>query len=155
MSTDHLDEDALIACVDLVGRTGATGFQIGYLHDDVPADQAGWWAHAQYRGARLSAQDHKSPTDAADALARRLLEGAKCAHCGGLVALSDAGAVAYESHLVDGTPWTVEQARAAGQCRWTRAGRRWERGCEQRKPHGRPLFSRSQPRRTTRRQRRS
>jgi len=43
----NLDEDALIAAADLVGRTGATGFEIGYLHDDVPAEKAGWYAHAQ------------------------------------------------------------------------------------------------------------
>ncbi len=32
----NLDEDALIAATDLVGRTGAKEFQIGYLNDDPP-----------------------------------------------------------------------------------------------------------------------
>ncbi len=44
----NLDQDAVTACADLVGRTGATNFTIGYLHDDVPPDQAAWYAHAQF-----------------------------------------------------------------------------------------------------------
>lgn len=39
----------MIACVDLVGRCGAREFEIGYLHDDVPVAQAGWYASAFYR----------------------------------------------------------------------------------------------------------
>lgn len=125
----EIDEDAIIACADLVGRAGATGFQIGYLHDDVPAEEAGWYAHAQYRGARVIAEDHPGPVEAAEALARRLLTGAKC-RCGRLVALSDHGALAYGARLVDGSTWTPEQAAKAGQCRWTRNGRTWTPGCD-------------------------
>jgi hypothetical protein len=126
----NLDEDALVACVDLVGRTGATGFEIGYLHEDVPAEQAGWYAHAQLRGARIIVEDHRGPVEAADALARRLLSGAKC-RCGRLVALSDRGAFAYtKAHTVDGQSWTAEQAAAVGQCRWRRVAARWQMGCK-------------------------
>lgn len=125
----NLDEDAVAAAADLVGRTGATGFEIGYLHDDVPVEQAGWYAHAQYRGGRITVQDQPGPTEAAEALARRLLTGAKC-RCGRLVSLSDHGAVAYKSTtMADGTKWTAKQAEKAGLCRWTRRGRRWEMGC--------------------------
>jgi hypothetical protein len=126
----NLDEDALIAAADLVGRTGATRFEIGYLHDDVPAEQAGWYAHAQYKGARITAEDHRGPVDAAEALARRLLTGGKCAKCGKLIALSGSGAFAYHAPVMtDGTRWTADDAAAAGQCRWTRTGPRWEAGC--------------------------
>jgi hypothetical protein len=128
-----VDDDAVIAAADLVGRSGATGLEIGYLHDGVPVDQADWYAHAQYRGARITVEHHPGPVAAAEALARRILEGGKCAHCGGLVALSDAGAVAYtRAHTLDGAEWNAEQAAAAGQCRWRRSGRRWESGCETR-----------------------
>lgn len=123
------DEDAIKACADLVGRTGATGFELGFLHDDVPIDQAGWYAHAQYEGARVTSSDHPGPVEAADALARRLLNGARC-RCGRLVALSDLGATAYDAHMADGSFWTTQQAAAAGQCRWRRLGPRWARGCE-------------------------
>src|SRR6202035_2515601 len=37
------DEDAVKACADLVGRTGAKSFECGYLRDNVPAEQAGWY----------------------------------------------------------------------------------------------------------------
>lgn len=104
---DYLNEDIVIACAALVDRAGASAFEIGYLHDDVPVDQAGWYAHAQYQGARIIAENHQSPTGAALALAERLLAGATC-RCRRLVVLSDGG---------DG-------------CRWRLAGRRWEPGCD-------------------------
>lgn len=126
----NLDEDALIAAADLVGRTGAKGFEIGFVHDDVPVEEAAWYAHAQYQGARITEEGHTGPVQAAEALARRLLEGGKCTKCGGLVALSSRGAVVYPgSKLSDGTPWGVPEARAARQCRWTRMGDRWVAGC--------------------------
>lgn len=125
-----LDQDAVIATADLVGRTGATEFEIGYLHDDVPMEEAGWYATAVFRGAKIIEDDHRGPTEAAEALARRLLSGARC-KCGALVALSDHGAVAFDNvAMADGSRWSAEEARMAGQCRWTRMGPRWKRACE-------------------------
>lgn len=126
----HFDEDALTAAADLVGRSGAQAFELGYLHDDVPHEDASWWASATFRGTKLIEEGHRGPAEASEALARRILTGAKCTHCGGLVALSDQGAVAFNGRMADGTTWTVEQARAAGQCRWRRMGATWVRGCE-------------------------
>ena len=124
----NLDEDALFAAVDLVGRTGAKEFQVGYLNDDPPHQ---WYAHARYKGIRITEDDHKGPIEAAEALARRLLSGGKCTKCSGLIALSDSGALIYESAtLTDGTKWTAKDAKATAQCRWTRLGRRWEAGCQ-------------------------
>ncbi len=123
-----LDEDAVIACADLVGRTGATEFQIGYLSDTAPHQ---WYAHARYKGARISADDQPGPVEAADALSRRLLTGAQCQHCKGLVTLSNDGAPAYSrAHLVDGTPWNAEESGGASSCRWRRMGPKWTMGCE-------------------------
>lgn len=102
----HVNDDILAACIDLVERTGSTGFEIGYLHDDVPIEQAAWWAHAAYQGARIAVENQTSPTNAALALAQRLLNGATC-RCGKLVTLSDT------------TPG----------CRWRLIGQRWEPGC--------------------------
>lgn len=125
-----LDQDAVVATADLVGRTGGTEFEIGYLHDDVPTEEAGWYATAVFRGAKIIEDDHPGPTEAAEALARRLLSGARC-KCGALVALSDSGAVAFDNvTMADGSRWTAEQAQRAGQCRWTRMGARWKRACE-------------------------
>lgn len=122
--------DAAMAAIELIGRTGAHNLEIGYLHDDVPVHLAGWYAHAQYRGARITIEDQPSPDQALEALAIRLLTGAKCNGCGKLVALSRQGAAFYrQANLVDGTPWNETDARAAGQCLWRRVGQRWEMGC--------------------------
>ncbi|GGK89358.1 hypothetical protein [Mangrovihabitans endophyticus] len=107
VTSPHLNDDVVVACMDLVGRAGASGFEIGYLHDDVPVAEAGWYAHAQYQGARLIAQDHQSPTGAALALAERLLAGATC-RCLQPVTLSDGQA----------------------GCRWRLVGQRWEPACD-------------------------
>lgn len=107
MTTPYMNDDIVVACVDLVDRAGASGFEIGHLHDDVPVEQAGWYAHAQYRGARITVEDHQSPTAAALALAERLLAGATC-RCRQPVTLSD--------------------GRAG--CRWRLMGARWEPGCD-------------------------
>lgn len=129
MTAPQLDDDAVVACADLAGRTGATGFQIGYLSDDPPH---GWYAYAQYRGARISADDQPGPSEAADALSRRLLQGARCQHCKGLVTLSGDGAFAFrKATLTDGTTWDAADAARAPQCRWRRMGARWARGCEE------------------------
>jgi hypothetical protein len=127
----EMDEDAIKACADLAGRTGAKEFQIGYLHDDVPADEAGWYAHIKLKGTRITVEAKAGPVEAADALAEKILTGGQCFHCKKLVALSPKGAVAFDGHLADGTPWTVAAARKAGQCLWTRVGPRWVRGCEE------------------------
>jgi len=103
MGSAMLDEDAVIACADLVGRTGARGFEIGYLTDERAAD---WYAFARYRGARITVENQPGPVEAADALSRRLLGGGRCM-CGKAVALAD-------------TP---------GACRWTRLGKRWVGAC--------------------------
>lgn len=104
---DPMAEDSVIACVDLVGRTGASDFQIGYVHDDVPVEKAGWYATAFFLGARITVEDQTHPVLAAEGLALRLLSGAMC-RCTKRVALADGQA----------------------GCRWQRVGKRWEPGCD-------------------------
>lgn len=125
-----IDEDALIAATDVIGRTGARELTCAYLHDNVPVEQAGWWATASYHGTKIITEDHAGPVQAIEALARKLLTGGKCIRCGGLISLSDEGAVAFPgATMADGTVWTEEQIHDAGQCRWRRVGPRWEQGC--------------------------
>lgn len=123
------DEDAVRACADLVGRTGARSFECGYINEGVPVSEAGWYASAQFLGARLLAEDKASPAAACDGLAVRLLAGAQCQHCRKLVSLSAAGAMARDATLLDGRTWTAQEQAAAGLCHWHRTGDRWERGC--------------------------
>jgi hypothetical protein len=101
-----MSDDVVMACVDLVGRSGASGFEIGFVHDDVPIEEAGWHASAQFHGTRIMVQDHRSPTGAALALSERMLRGAAC-RCGHPVTLSD----------------------DRPGCRWRLVGKRWEPGC--------------------------
>jgi hypothetical protein len=104
------DHDAVVALADLVGRTGAREFEIGWVHDDVPSEEAGWYATAKFKGARIT-EEGAGPTEAADALSRRLLTGARC-KCRKLVALSDYGAVAYSDvKMADGSTWSEAEAR--------------------------------------------
>jgi hypothetical protein len=128
------DEDRLIACADLCGRAGARSFEIGYLHDGVPVAEAAWYAHVQYRGARITAEGCRSPGEAADQLARMILTGARCS-CGKLVALMhDAGFAFARATMADGSTWTAEDAARSGLCHWERHGRRWDRECQVRTP---------------------
>lgn len=123
-------DDAVLACADLVGRTGARGFECGYLHEGVPSAEAGWYATAVYRGAKITSENHSSPAEACDGLAVRLLAGAQCQHCKGLVSLTPGGAFAFrKATLTSGGRWDAEDAARAPQCRWKRTGKRWERGC--------------------------
>jgi hypothetical protein len=106
MSYDPMTEDAVVACADLVGRAGANRFEIGYLHDDVPSEDAGWYAIAFYRGTRMSVDDQPSPAAAADGLACLLLNGTcRC-----------------------GRPAVLDPESAG--CLWRRVGKRWEPGCD-------------------------
>lgn len=133
------DEDAVVAAVELIGRTGARGFQFGYLHEDVPTEEAAWYAHAQYRGARIIEENHPGPVEAIEALAKRILEGGICQHCNGLIGLSMAGVMIYPgTRMLDGTVMTPERARTMKQCHWTRQGKQWVRGCESGRPSGPP-----------------
>lgn len=125
------DADAVKACADLVGRTGAKSFECGYLNGNVPVAEAGWWAAAIFKGAKITVEDKASPAEACDALAARLLAGGQCQHCKGLVALTGGGAFAYrEAVLATGQRWDAEDAARAPQCRWARTAGRWERGCK-------------------------
>ena len=110
--SDYINDDVVMACAQLIGRSGASGFEIGYLHDDVPVEEAGWYAHAQFQGARITVQDHRSPTGAALALAERLLSGATC-RCRRPVTLSD-GQDGCRWRLV-GNRWEPEQAEVAAR----------------------------------------
>lgn len=125
-------DERLNAAVLLVGNTGARTLEFGYLHDDVPSEQAAWWATAAYRGAKLGVENHVGPAEALEALAEKLLTGARCQWCKGLVALSQRGAVAYPgSVMADGSrmPDSPDALASLGQCLWGRAGARWEPGC--------------------------
>lgn len=119
-----IDQDALHASLDLVRRAGASEVEFGFLDEGVPVEEARWYAHAKYRGARVQVPEtivraaeprarsgggpyFRGPVEAVEALARRLLTGARCRRCGQEISLDDS---------IPG-------------CRWTRNGKSWTPGC--------------------------
>jgi hypothetical protein len=123
-------DDAATAAIDLIGRTGARQLEIGYLHDTPRSEDADWWAAAKYRGARVNVEHHTGPSPALEALAVRLLTGAQCTHCRGLITLTGDGAWFYPGATrPDGSVLTLGEVAAQPQCHWTRSGTRWNAGC--------------------------
>lgn len=118
----------MLAAANLAERAGATAFDIG--HSDPDVGPVSWHAIAEYGpGKGIQVDGLPDPVAAAMALARRLLTGAKC-KCGGLVALSEAGAYAPPAHatMLDGSdPRTLWDAE---HCLWILQGARWEPGCD-------------------------
>lgn len=132
-----MDDEALIASVDLIGRTGGRHLEIGHSGDeDSTMDEVTWHAWCNLRqvgaaGVRMIEDGHPDPVTAVEALAVRLLSGATCTHCKGLIALSAEGAVITPgTRMADGSTMTVARARSLRQCHWQRVGARWVRGCE-------------------------
>lgn len=72
------DTERLIAAVEMIGRTGATGYEVGFDDDTTPTT---WWAQAFYRGARKAVDGHPGPVAATEDLLRRLVSGGQCVHC--------------------------------------------------------------------------
>jgi len=85
-----IDDDRVLACADLVGRSGGRSFEVGYLNDATDlaylTDGPCWYAQAAYNGARVIAEGHATPADACDALAIKVLDGGQCTHCGKTIA---------------------------------------------------------------------
>ncbi len=125
----------MLAAIDVLGRTGAEGFEFGHLRDDVPIAEAQWWAGVRYRGTRVHVENHVGPVEAAEALVMEVVHGAMCQGCGKLAALND-GPIRIPSTLLDGTPVDEDEVRRRGACFWERNGARWERGCGDDAPAG-------------------
>lgn len=129
----RLDEDQLVAAVDLVGRSGATEYETGFLDDVADSRDARWWASAVYRGAKLQVDGYPGPDSAAEALARKILTdggGATCTYCGKRIWLGASS----------------RAARRARRCVWARHGRRWGRGCTDTVREGQRAIQRVPPR---------
>jgi hypothetical protein len=119
--------DRLLAAVDVVGRSGATNLNAGIFNEN----DSDWYAEVEFGDKILGVEHYPSVEDALDALAKRLLTGGQCAHCGGLVALSPIGAVFYpNAKMADGREFTLEDAMSKPQCHWRREGPLWVKGCE-------------------------
>lgn len=117
LTTD--ENNQLIAAIDVIGRTGAADIEIGY--DDEQRAPNWWYATCKVRHpgspsgwvtATIGGQ--LGPVVAAEKMARKLINGGTCTHCGRVMSLA-------------GVP--SERVMSSNLCRWSRVGKRWERGC--------------------------
>lgn len=110
--------------VEMVGRTGARSFQLGYLVDDPPPGVANWYAEAEYRTGTLVTDSCMTPWEAAEALADATRAGARCRWCGRPISWGD----------------RPSGKRRRKLCWWRKVAGRWERGCPRTStpavPHG-------------------
>lgn len=117
------DEAAAFAVAVLAGRTNADKFEM------VP-DGRYWSASAHYRGHRVMAQRKTSAAQAADEVARQLLDHAQCLGCGKISFVADEKGYRLANKAAH------ERALAEGVCRWGRieGGRNWVRECGEAAP---------------------
>lgn len=71
------EDPRFVAAVDLIGRTGASEFQIRYSDDESPTV---WFAVAKY-GLKAECDAALDPGMAVMRLAERLIDGGQCTHC--------------------------------------------------------------------------
>lgn len=110
---ENTDMDRLIAAYDLVGRIGGVDFVVGY-DDDLP-EQYWWFARVESDNGAIKAEvkGATSPDIAAEKLARKLVNGGRCASCGLVTTLAVSGRTEYPDNL----------------CVWARERKQWIRGC--------------------------
>lgn len=87
--TDPLDEapanlntDLLNATIELIGRTGAKAFRLGWVDEEpeLPQYPHIWYATARYEKGHEAAAA-MDPVGAVTRLAEQLIDGGKCQHC--------------------------------------------------------------------------
>lgn len=115
---EDTDMDLLIACYDVISKTGATGFEVAF-DDELPPETC--WTARCWVGAQLHVVNKRDSAHAAAyALARRLINGARCTSCGRVTTLFS-------------VPHTQGMPRAKGvlsaYCYWSREGKQFTRGC--------------------------
>jgi hypothetical protein len=110
---EHLD--AIVACADLVGRSGGKDFEVGYLDETAAIEDARWYATASFLGAKVIIDEQPSGALACELLARKLLEGGQCVHCRRVVTVRGEGVGAL----------SIFGRRGPKTCLWIRDGERW------------------------------
>ena len=108
----ELDQDRLLAAVEMVQRAAARSIELGWT-DDAGPKPGDWYAMAVYKGARVIVEKQEGPEAAAEALAFKLMEGGECVHCGRLITIPG-----------------VKLRGGAPSCEYRREGAHWLRGCD-------------------------
>lgn len=104
------DMARLHSAIEMVERTGAQNFEVGYLNEDAKRMQdADWFATARFRGTMVKTEHHASPVTAAETLMTLLMRDAKCRFCDRKIS------------------WG--RAELKKRCLWRQVDGRWLRGC--------------------------
>lgn len=110
---DELGEDEYkrrtMEAIDMAGRSGAKGLEMGYTNDGVPWEEAGWYAKAEFKSGTLVVDDQTDPLEAIEKLAARIQDKARCRWC---------------SRLISWGPWVGNT-----RCAWSKVDGRWQPGC--------------------------
>lgn len=72
------DDPRYVAAVDLIGRTGASEFKVGYTDEDAPP--VVWYAAAKW-GPHWQVAGALSPLSAMFRLLELVMDGGTCMHC--------------------------------------------------------------------------
>ena len=78
MGMTPADDPRFIAATEMIGRTGASAFQIRYSDDEEPTI---WLTVAQYEGDRFECAAGRDPLAAILRLCGQLIDGGICTHC--------------------------------------------------------------------------
>lgn len=78
--TDPRLDPRFIAAVQLLERTGAQSFRIGYSHED-DGPPVVWYAVAEWTGNRAEAAASIHPVRAVLRLCEEVIDGGECTHC--------------------------------------------------------------------------
>jgi hypothetical protein len=72
----------LVAAVELIGHTGARGFEIAFDDECGAPEKVMWHATATYQGAKVWSRHYPYPAQAAEELLVKLMNGGLCKKCG-------------------------------------------------------------------------
>lgn len=80
MPDDPTQDPRFLAGVQLLQRTGAQTFRIGYS-DEADGPPVVWYAVGQWPGNKAEAAASLDPLDAVMRLCEQVVDGGRCAHC--------------------------------------------------------------------------
>lgn len=120
--------DRTLAAISLARRSGASSVYVGFVRSGVPAGEEGWYARADFDGYAVQYPARSSdvfgvpgPVEAAEGMARVVMDDGTCRRCGRTVHLAGEGAA------------------PAGTCVWAREGSVYVPGCGQEVDNAMPL----------------